>query len=56
MVFVSTLGEKNLLHWIGHFSGFYCFLGAKAPLQPTSSEGLYVCMSVCLYVCMYVTH
>ena len=30
------------------------FLGAKAPLQPTSSEGLYVCMSVCLYVCMSV--
>ena len=25
----------------------YVFLGTKAPLQPTSSEGLYVCMSVC---------
>ena len=28
------------------------FLGAKAPLQPTSSEDLYVCLSVCMYVCM----
>ena len=30
------------------------FLGAKAPLQPTLSEGLYVCLYVCLSVCMYV--
>ena len=29
-------------------------LGAKAPLQPTSSEGLYVYMSVCLSVCLSV--
>ena len=28
------------------------FLGAKAPLQPTSSEALYVCMSVCMYAHM----
>ena len=25
------------------------FLGAKAPLGPASSEGLYVCLYVCLY-------
>ena len=30
------------------------FLGAKAPLQPTSSEGLFVCLSVCMSVCIYV--
>ena len=29
------------------------FLGAKAPLEPASSEGLYV--YVYMYVCMYVT-
>ena len=36
---------------------FVKFLGAKAPLQPTSSEGLYVCLSVCMsmYVCNILT-
>ena len=33
---------------------FASFFGAKAPLQPTSSEGVYVCMSVCMYV-LYVS-
>ena len=31
------------------------FLGAKAPQQPTSSEGLYVCLYVCMYVCNILT-
>ena len=32
----------------------HLFLGATAPLQPTSPEGLYICLYVCMYVCMYV--
>ena len=32
------------------FQGSNQFLGTKAPLEPASSEGLYVCMSVCLYI------
>ena len=31
------------------------FLGANAPLEPDSSEGLYVCLYVCMSVYMSVT-
>ena len=39
----------NLIIWL-----WGKFLGANAPLGPTSSEGLYVCMSVFMSVCLYV--
>ena len=41
-----------MFQWkLNGLQGSSSFLGAKAPLKPASSEGLYVCMYVCIYVC-----